>query len=71
MGGYAYLVILRHGTRYLSAYGFNGRLRVAEGQIAKVGERLADTEAIGSRGAVVHFEIRDRGAPIDPGQLLP
>ena len=71
LGGYSYLVILRHGTRYLSAYGFNGHLRVAEGQIAKVGERLADIEAIGPRGALLHFEVRDHGAPIDPRLLLP
>ena len=71
LGGYAYLVIVRHGERFLSAYGFNGRLRVAEGEIAQVGEVIAVIDTMGIRGAGLHFEIRDHGAPIDPRLLLP
>lgn len=70
LGGYQHLVILRHGVRFLSAYGFNGALAVAEGQRAKVGARLADIESIGQRQARLHFEIRDRGSPIDPARVI-
>lgn len=70
LGGYEHLIILRHGARYLSAYGFNGRPLVAEGAAVKVGGPLADTRSIGQRGAWVHFEIRDRGAPVDPKQVI-
>ncbi|MEM1432762.1 MAG: peptidoglycan DD-metalloendopeptidase family protein [Pseudomonadota bacterium] len=70
LGGYQHLIILRHGSRFLSAYGFNGVLVVAEGDFAKVGARLADIESIGQRRERLHFEIRDRGSPIDPARVI-
>ncbi|MEM6707555.1 MAG: LysM peptidoglycan-binding domain-containing M23 family metallopeptidase [Pseudomonadota bacterium] len=70
LGRFEQLVILRHGPRYLSAYGFNGRRRLEEGERAQVGALVADIEAIGSGDALLHFEIRDRGTSVDPQSII-
>ena len=69
LGGYRYLVIVKHSERYLSAYGFDALLRVLEGEQIKVGGILAD---IPSESAVqsLHFELRKDGVPINPTGVI-
>ena len=70
--GYGNLVIIKHDHNYLSAYGYNKKLLVKEGDVVARGEQIAQ---MGSprNGAesVLHFEIRKEGRPIDPLPLLP
>jgi lipoprotein NlpD len=69
--GYGQLIILRHNERYLSAYGHNERLLVGEGDAVAAGQRIATRGSSGTDSVKLHFEIRDRGKPVDPLGLLP
>lgn len=69
--GYGRLIILKHGTRYLSAYGHNDELLVAEGDQVEAGDTIARLGASGADRPMLHFEIRRDGTPVDPGGYLP
>ncbi len=69
--GYGNLVIIKHGETYLSAYGNNRRLRVREGQRVKSGQTIAEVGTGSDGRAVLHFEIRRNGDPVDPLRYLP
>ncbi len=70
--GYGNLIIVKHNNNYLSAYGYNRKLLVKEGDKVAGGDRIAD---MGSprKGAepLLHFEIRKQGKPVNPLGLLP
>lgn len=69
--GYGKLIIIKHNDTYLSAYAHNHELLVDEGDSVSAGQQIA-TMGIGSEGrALLHFEIRRNGQPIDPLQHLP
>lgn len=70
LGGYARLIILRHAGALLSAYSFDGRSLVVEGQRVKVGRHLADISSAGTRGSLLYFELRRKGSPIDPRRVI-
>lgn len=69
--GYGQLVIVRHTTSWLSAYGHNDQLLVREGARVRAGEPIARMGEAPGRRAALHFEIRHEGAPVDPLQYLP
>ncbi len=69
--GYGKLIIIKHNKHYLSAYGHNKKLLVKEGDKVKKGSHIADMGKNGSGNAVLHFEIRRNGVPVDPLPLLP
>jgi len=76
---YGRLIIIKHNEKYLSAYAHNQKLRVKEGDVVKVGQRIADMGRTGNPGdnfindkqAKLHFEIRQNGKPVDPMRYLP
>lgn len=69
--GYGRLIIIKHDDTYLSAYAHNHELLVEEGDSVSAGQQIA-TMGTGSEGrALLHFEIRRNGQPIDPLQHLP
>jgi len=76
---YGRLIIIKHNERYLSAYAHNQKLRVKEGDMVKIGQRIADMGRTGNPGdnftndkrAKLHFEIRQNGKPVDPMRYLP
>ncbi len=68
---YGKLVILRHGADYLSAYGFNRRLRVREGQRVRPGAILAESGRAPGGRPLLYFEIWHNGEPTDPLRYLP
>lgn len=69
--GYGNLVIIKHDDRFLSAYGFNRRLRVEQGETVGAGQHIADVGLGPENRAMLYFEIRRDGEPVDPQRLLP
>ena len=69
--GYGKLVIVKHDSRILSAYAHNERLHVGEGDEVKGGQHIADMGRSGKGRAMLHFEIRRDGKPVDPLRYLP
>ena len=69
--GYGQLVIVKHDARLLSAYAHNERLHVKEGDAVRGGQHIADMGRSAKGRAMLHFEIRRDGKPVDPGGYLP
>jgi len=69
--GYGNLIIIRHNSSYLSAYGHNRTLLVKEGAKVKKGEKIAEMGSTRKKGAILHFEIRRNGKPVNPLRYLP
>ncbi|NGP53076.1 peptidoglycan DD-metalloendopeptidase family protein [Thioalkalivibrio sp. XN8] len=69
--GYGQLIILKHNDSYLSAYGYNQALRVAEGDQVKAGQVIALMGRGPGDRPLLHFEIRRDGTPVDPARYLP
>lgn len=69
--GYGELVIVKHSARYISAYAYNDRILVKEGDQVKAGQQLANMGSTGTRGVKLHFEIRKDGEPVNPLRYLP
>ena len=68
--GYGALLIVKHNDLYLSAYGHNDLLQVAEGDSVSAGQQIAQMGSTGTDRVKLHFEIRKQGKPINPTALL-
>ena len=64
--GYGPLVIIKHSDTYLSAYGYNSRVLVSQGQDVARGATIAVMGQGPERQPRLHFEIRRDGVPVDP-----
>ena len=71
IAGYGLLLILRHDSDYLSAYGHNDELLVVEGDQVRAGQTVARMGNTGTDTVKLHFELRRQGRPIDPLSRLP
>ena len=60
------LVIIKHDSRFLSAYGFNSKLLVKEGDSVRPGQKIAIVGKNNKGQHVLHFEIRRDGTPVNP-----
>jgi lipoprotein NlpD len=69
--GYGNLIIVKHNKDYLSAYGFNRRLLVKEGNSIKRGQVLAECGEGPGGIHLLHFEVRRDGATVNPLLYLP
>lgn len=69
--GYGNLIIVKHDSRYLTAYGYNQKLLVKEGDAVKAGQRIATMGVGASQQPALHFELRRDGKPVDPLSYLP
>jgi lipoprotein NlpD len=69
--GYGQLVIVKHSDNYLSAYGYNRRLLVRQGDEVHTGQMIAEMGEGPQRRPVLHFEIRRGGKSLNPLQMLP
>ena len=69
--GYGQLVIVKHDENYLSAYGYNRRLLVRQGDEVHIGQPIAEMGLGPQQRAALHFEIRRGGNSLDPLQILP
>ncbi|OYY73614.1 MAG: hypothetical protein B7Y40_08640 [Gammaproteobacteria bacterium 28-57-27] len=71
LAGYGKLIIIKHDARFLSAYAYNEKLLVSEGQRVKSGQVIASMGLEMVDKPRLHFEIRLDGQPIDPLRQLP
>jgi lipoprotein NlpD len=69
--GYGNLIIVKHNNQYLSAYGFNRRLLLAEGARVTRGQSLAEVGQTPGGEYILHFEIRRDGTAVNPLDYLP
>lgn len=69
--GYGELVIIKHDDTRLSAYGYNQRRLVNEGEMVRAGQQIAELGMGPGNEPVLHFEIRERGKPVNPAHYLP
>ena len=69
--GYGNLVIVKHSDRYLTAYGYNREVLVREGDRVSAGQTIARMGLGPGRRALLHFELRRDGEPVDPRRFLP
>jgi len=69
--GYGNLLIVDHGSGYLSVYGNNDALYKETGDVVRTGEAIASVGASGSEPeSGLYFEIRHRGQAVDPMQWV-
>lgn len=68
--GYGELIIIKHNKEYLSAYAYNRKRLVKEGDKVKRGAAVAEMGVNGGK-ALLHFEIRRQGKPVNPVAYLP
>ncbi|MHB1947762.1 MAG: peptidoglycan DD-metalloendopeptidase family protein [Gammaproteobacteria bacterium] len=66
---YGNLIIIKHNSLFLSAYAYNNKVLVKEGDWVTGGQKIAE---IGSNAhhALLHFEIRRSGKPVNPLSYL-
>ena len=69
--GYGELIIVKHNSTLLSAYGHNRRRLVKEGDTVKSGQQIAEMGSSSATRDMLHFEIRRSGKPVDPLGFLP
>lgn len=66
LSGYGNLIIIKHEGQFLTAYGYNAKNLVSEGQRVKSGQVIADMGIVDRRFWGLHFEIRKAGQPVNP-----
>ena len=68
--GYGKLIIIKHNNTFLTAYAHNQSILVKEDQSVKKGQKIAEMGNSDSDRVKLHFEIRERGRPVDPMKYL-
>ena len=68
--GYGKLIIIKHNSTFLTAYAHNQSILVKEDQSVKKGQKIAEMGSTDSDRVKLHFEIRERGRPVDPMKYL-
>jgi murein DD-endopeptidase MepM/ murein hydrolase activator NlpD len=71
-GGWGKLVVIAHAAGVRTAYAHLSRVSVRPGQRVATGDSLGTVGATGhASGPHLHFEVRVRGAAVDPRPALP
>jgi murein DD-endopeptidase MepM/ murein hydrolase activator NlpD len=66
-GGFGYLVVLRHRRHVTTFYAHLSAIAVRRGERLRAGQRIGRVGASGeATGPHLHFEVRRRGAAVDP-----
>lgn len=69
--GYGNLVIIKHNETFLTAYGHNDKVLVAEQSTVRRGQKIAEMGNSDTDRVKLHFEVRKNGKPVDPMRYLP
>jgi lipoprotein NlpD len=69
--GYGELIIIKHDEVHLSAYGYNRKRYVVEGDVVTTGQPIGELGMGPESKPLLHFEIRERGKPVNPATYLP
>jgi len=69
--GYGELIIIKHDEVNLSAYGYNRKRYVVEGDIVTSGQPIGELGLGPENKPLLHFELRARGKPVNPAEYLP
>ena len=69
--GYGNLIIIKHSKYFISAYAHNRKNMVKEGEHVKMGQKIAEMGQSGTDKVKLHFEVRYKGKPINPQEVLP
>ncbi|QBY53618.1 peptidoglycan DD-metalloendopeptidase family protein [Cupriavidus oxalaticus] len=69
--GYGNLVIIKHNETFLTAYGHNEKVLVAEQSAVRKGQKIAEMGNSDTDRVKLHFEVRKNGKPVDPMRYLP
>lgn len=67
---YGNLIIIKHNKSFLSAYAYNHKLLVKEGESVVAGQKIAEMGRKDKLSPRLHFEIRKNGKPVDPLKYL-
>lgn len=70
LSSYGKLIIVKHNEDFTSTYALNKNIYVSEGQFVKAGQHIADMGANSAERAILHFEIRYNGKPVNPMHFL-
>lgn len=68
---YGRLIVIRHDGHFVTAYGNNRKLLVAEGAVVTQGQTIAEMGTDTHGNASLKFEVRKDGKPVDPLAYLP
>ncbi len=68
---YGNLLIIKHSNAFLSAYAYNKKLLVKEGDSVESGQVIAQMGGVETGAPQLHFEIRKNGKPVNPMHYLP
>jgi len=69
--GYGNLIIVDHGSDYLTVYGNNDTLLKEVGELVSGGDAIASVGTSGGGGdSGLYFELRHQGRPLDPMQWV-
>jgi murein DD-endopeptidase MepM/ murein hydrolase activator NlpD len=65
------MIEIDHGNDLISRYAHASKKYVKVGDVVFRGSRIADVGRTGrATGAHLHFEVRQRGAPLNPARFL-
>lgn len=71
MLGYGQTIILDHGRGWHTVYAHVDAVEVAEGDVIRSRQKIAEVGASGSlKGRYLYFEIRENGEPVDPAEFF-
>lgn len=69
---YGGLILIDHGSGWVSAYGHAGKISVQRGQAVKAGDVIGLSGASGQvQAPQLHFQLRKNRTPVDPLKQLP
>ena len=68
--GYGELVIVKHSNVFLTAYAYNQKRLVKQGDDVTSGQPLAEMGTGPAGRPLLHFEVREKGLPVDPLDFL-
>jgi lipoprotein NlpD len=70
IAGLGALVLVRHGDNYVTAYAYNRRALVREGQRVRAGEPIAELGLRPDGRARLLFQVRRGSEALDPAPLM-